>query len=484
MDKPFELLEENISDVFGIIQKGVNTEKISQIDQMLQGMKQNIDSTLSIQIATLAKIGICPENLNSIREEADLKLDEKLSFRQEIAKYEFSGRDSSDPTLDICPTEKNIIIKGNEVKIIYPFNAFIDKDLDIIQEFRQDVSALQFKISGSVKHIGKEDISRLCYIRTKLSKIQDVSIDIGSYAIDDELLLDIFSCLFWKNGILSNISLLSHFDGSYEKSIFFLAQNVLPPARNLQTFSIHFDQCTVTSLTFSVLSQSLSLIAENLTSFHFILGSKIDRSALFRMHFGRMPNLKYFAFQAPLECGDAALKQLSFLTLPSLKKLKSFYLFLGKSKVTDKGVKELFDSFPPEWFESLERLQVGLSNINVTDSSLRKFINESLRQFKNLKSFAIYNSGSQLTPKAQAALEIWRCQIRGQDEPIIQQFSDFFSSFDQRSPEGWRKNMRLVGLDTPKVQNELGLFETIAQDLVKKPILKNYDPVDLKEYQG
>jgi len=289
---------------------------------------------------------------------------------------------------------------------------------------------------------------------------------------------------FWKNGILSNISLLSHFEGSYEKSILFLAKNVLPPAKNLTKFSIHFDQCTVTSFVFSVLGQSLSLIAENLTSFHFIFGSKIDGSAFFSMHFGRMPNLKYFAFQAPLQCTDTDLIQLSLQTLPSLKELKSFYLFLGNSKVTDQGVKGLLDSFPSEWFESLERLQVGLSNINVTDSSLRKFVNENLRQFKTLKSFAIYNSGSQLTPSAQGALEVWRYRIRSQDEPITQQFSDFFSSFDQRSPEGWRKNMRLVGLDTLKVQNELGLFETIAQDLVKKSILRNAGRVALKEYQG
>lgn len=402
IDKPFELMEKDLPSIFEIIQTAVQPEILDKIEkkvnEKLQEIEQNIDLTLSAQISTLEKISIITENLTLMCEETDLKLKEKLSSSEELANYRLET--SPDLTLQRGISESDPISKTNLIKIEYPFQGDLYRSLDAFENIEENIFSLEFTILKDTEKMSREDISALCYIRSKLVNIQDVKM-VLDYQISDEALLEMLSCLFWKQTSLKSFDIKATKKGKFKKSILYLSESLLPLNRHLSKFDIRFSYSFISRKAFDSLSQRLSGIAENLTRLEFYLGiGPVDARSLQNL-FISLPNLESLQyFLCSKTANDADLNQFFLNTLPSLKKLKSFLLFIV-FPVTDSSAIKLLQSFPEEWFLRLNSFQVGFQSSNITDESFKKFLDQTLPKFKNLRRFDIWTNETQVTPEME-----------------------------------------------------------------------------------
>jgi len=256
--------------------------------------------------------------------------------------------------------------------------------------------------------VEREDYLKLSFIRTKLADIQEISIIMNDYTISDEALLDIFKCLFWKNNSLEKIYLGGNMEGLLEKSLLYLAENVLSTSQNLQKFFISLSKYKITNKALRSLIERISQLAENLTSLSFDCRCPDADADSLRKLFVSMPNLKSFGYQTLSNAfDDEVLKSFISNTLPSLKKLTAFQLFLPNSKITDSSVKKLLNSFPNEWLLTLDLFEVNFCNTKITEESLKVFIYETVAKFQVLESFNLNTNGSLVNADLEAKISRW-----------------------------------------------------------------------------
>jgi len=395
--RPVELFDD-LSAVYQIIQETVHVERMSKIDERLQEMKQKIDLILDNQSAALKKITVMTEDLALIHQEINLKLNEKFSSNEKLVKYLAHFNNQPNLALDAPCIKSSLNIQGGFLEILYPFDTISNQDLSAFQQSGTDISVFQFKISSNLEQICQEDLLKLCFIRSKLPNVRTIYITLTDYTVSDDALLDIFSSLFWNNNSLVGLYFSYNKDGSFEKSILYLAENILSATPNLKNLELNFGCSRSSNQTHSFLNQTLSRVVQNLTLLYLSLplfsdmSNECGRIVGLQDLFIDMPNLNslmYFSTQFD----DAILEDFILNTLPSLKNLTSFQFFIPLSNVTDSSVKKLFKSFPQEWYTRLTRLRVSLDGTYITNDSLREFIDETIRRFTVLKDFKLLTDG-------------------------------------------------------------------------------------------
>jgi len=408
-EKPFELLEEDLSATFKIIEESTNPHKMNQIDKRLDDLKKNIDLILDLQLSALERLTMMTEDLILIRDQIDLRLDEKLSLREELAKYTLPFKNLSDLTAHSCLSQSSLTTFGSSVFISYPLIGNINPRIDR----RENISVLEFKLSGSVKEVSPEDVSLLCFIRSKFPNIKDISINLMNYQVSDNALLKIFNCLFWKSNSLKSLSLKSMYPNKelLDKSILYLAENVLSTIRNLQKLSIHFEEIDLTTNACSSLNERISQLAENLIDFYFVCQCKNVEFAALQKLFVSMPNLHSFVYLIDTERFEKEVFEGFILnTLPSLKKLTDLQLSIQKfyySDIEDQILKKLLNSFPQEWLLTLNQFDVNLGHTGVKDETLKEFVYETVAKFKALEKLKISICGDGVFPKIMEKISRW-----------------------------------------------------------------------------
>jgi len=401
--RPFDLLEEDTSAILRIIRDAVAYESFNKIDEMFQQMKLEIDSTLRGQLSALEDIQIEKEKWKN----ASLKLDEELTAKL--------AREKRPSILQPMPLFSNsakndIVIEGNKLLISYPFEIDVNKNLGVMKNDVENVLFLQFKVTKNFQEMSRDDMSKLCFIRSKFINIKYIEIMIIDFEVSDGALLDLFSCLFWKNEVLERILLSYNMKGLFDKSLLFLAENVLPSALNLKKFTIVFLECEATEKAYDALNESLSLLAHTLVTLSYCINCKSAKSSSFEKLFHKgMPNLKFFALRFNSDAfNNQALEAFVSNFLPSLKQLEEFQLFIYNSGVTDLCVKRLFSNFPKEWFLKLKQFRLGLNGTKISDESLREFlVYETLSKFQRLDKFTIYADETQVTSLMKGKISQW-----------------------------------------------------------------------------
>jgi len=397
---PFKLLEEDLSVIWGMIQEASCPNRTNKIEQIFEQIQRDMDSTLSTKVSALEKLDIKQKNFKLIREKTDLKLDERLSSRQEMIEYQ--AQKLQNPVQNMIT---DIAIEERQLFVSYPFNESAVKNFDIIQGIQEEITYLEFEISRDIKTLSQEDISNICYIRSKLPKVQEIQILIENFEISDEALLDVLSCLFWKNDFLKGIYLQFDTKGLFERSIFYLAETVLPSAQNLNSLVIWLRNSEVPLKAWNAITQCLCQMAERLICLHFHLPCQEICADSLKKLFISMPNLENFAFEFFSRAfQNQALEAFISNTLPSLKKLKSLQLFLQNSTVADVSVQKLFTTFPQAWFSRLGRFELSLQNTQLSDKSLGEFIDKDLKGFQDLTEFSIKTDNSRISPNMKAKI--------------------------------------------------------------------------------
>jgi len=257
--------------------------------------------------------------------------------------------------------------------------------------------------------MSQEDISTLCFLRMKIPRIRAIKIKLGDSKLSDEALFDVFSCLFWKNNLLQSLSFISDARGPFEKSILYLAENILPTTLCLKHLEIGFANSKFSPRAINSLTQSVSKIARNLQTFEFASSfNNVDTSALQKL-FVRMPKLRTFGFYSTLQdISDDIFNRFISKTLPSLKKLKYFELNMNFTSVTDLSIRKFFESLPENWFVTLCSFKMDLSVTRITNESLQEFVYQTLPKFQRLRTLELLTDYTQVTPDIKNKISRWK----------------------------------------------------------------------------
>jgi len=403
-ENPIELLEEDLSPIFEAIQTAIQSEKTIKIKKELEEMKESINLSLTNQKYVLETMTMGIENLNLICKEIDLNLNKELSLIQERIMNTFPLKSLQDLEVFESSNKNGFTDKRSKLSILYPQD-FLRQYIPVLQDIGNSISCFEFKISQDIKKFSQKDISLLRQIRIKCTNIQAIRIIIENYKVSDEILLDILSCLFWKSNILQRIDLIYEKEGFFEKSIFHLAENVLPFTKHLKWLEVCFVNSEISKDALNSLSESIQNLAENLITLRFGMNSDLFDASPVQNLFVSMQNLEDLILVFDSEViNDDALDKFILNTLPSLTKLKNFMFSVSSSFLTDLSVKKFLNSFPREWFFGLNSFCMRLSETNITDKSLITFISQTLPQFQKLTEFDLTVDQTQVTPNMKRKL--------------------------------------------------------------------------------
>jgi len=410
VENPFEILDQDLSIIFEMIKKATNSQKRNEINEKLQEMKQKLDSELSTHLSNFEKIS---ENLVSAN--IAFNLTEELSSREELAKYKSILNDLPNLIAPLPSSQSSITIQGRLAQISYPFHGSIHSKID----GGENISTFDFKLLKDIEEVSQEDASTLCLLRFNFPNIREISIALGEHKISDHALLEIFSCLFWRNQSLESLSFTSDMKGKgkalFEKSLLYLAENILLTTRNLQKFYIRLEDMDLTSQSCGSLNERISQLADNLTDLHFACRcTNVDFVALQKL-FVSMPNLTSFKFSTNTQRSRKQVFE-AFVekTLPSLKNLKDFQLSIrspmsSSSTIDDHTAKKLLTSIPKEWALTLNHFEVNFNLTMITDESLQEFLNGPAAKFEFLQKLKIFTSASPgVTPTMRKRISEWK----------------------------------------------------------------------------
>jgi len=183
--------------------------------------------------------------------------------------------------------------------------------------------------------------------------------------------------------------------------------------QNLKELEGWFDNCETSQIVWTSPSQSKFRLTKNPSSITLSMKQKeIDARSLQKL-FVSLPKLEKFAFQVNCNIfNDNVLEIFISKTLPSLKNLKDFQLFIEDSVVTDLSVKKLLNTFPQEWFLTLENLQISFKNTKITNESLREFVDEKLIKFNALKNFELNTTSTCVTLVMRDNISQWEQRFK------------------------------------------------------------------------
>jgi len=392
-------LFQDVSARLNIIEEALSPdpELINKTKQYFQKVQADLDSVFSNQLAALEKV----DYSECLHLENNLKLDEKLSF----IKEEFQPLS---PNL-VQISSSDFAVEEEQLNNSNPFDVCVSGNINILGEIGGNITSLQFKISKDLEEICQEDFSKFLDIRNKLPFFNNIDVLIKDHKISDQALFHVLSFLFPRNDRLKQFSIVSDTGGLFEKSIFYLSENILPFAPFLENIAIDFlNESQVSPKALSSINKSISRIAKQLTSLSLTLPCKDADENSMRKLFVRMPNLEHFAYQFPsMKSSDKVMMTFLSKTLPWLKNLTSFRLIMSNSTVTNWSVKKLLSIFPKEWFRTLNTFQVSLENTGICDKCLEDFVYQSLRKFENLTEFEINMEGSFFSQLIRQRVSEW-----------------------------------------------------------------------------
>jgi len=407
---PLKLLEEDFSAVGNIIQEALCPDRVQKFDKLFNQFQHDTDLMLGTQVIALERLQLKyenEENLKLLTNETNLKLNEKLSSRQELIGYQpIQAKMVGQEQNDIIHTTE----KGEKyLQISYPLNISSYEAFNILKGVAEKVTCLQFKIMKDIEKVPPIDTISIRSLRRLLPNLQEIIFLNENHKISDEALLNIFTSLFCQNDTLLRISFKGNMKGLFEQSMLYLAEKVLPSAQNLNSLQIWVRNAEVPHKVWTTLAESISQIAERLTCFHFHLPCQDLDANSYQKLFASMPNLQNFAFKPFSKAFNSkALEVFISKTLPSLKKLKTFQLLLNDSTVTDISVQKLLKFSPQAWFLTLYHFELDLKNTQLTDKSVQEFIQNCVPKFQTSQTFLILTNNTKISPSMNACLTQWQ----------------------------------------------------------------------------
>jgi len=172
------------------------------------------------------------------------------------------------------------------------------------------------------------------------------------------------------------------------------------PLPKVKTFMLNLSNTKVTDQSLEALSKHCIATMTRVESFEIYLFSTSVTDESVIPLFTDMPFVKKYALGlSNTKISDKTLESLQSNTLVFLNRLESLELYFSNTEITDSGLKHIFGNM-----ESIKSLILGLSGTNITNKGLEAFVEKSLPTLRFLETFELYLFNTAVTDESVTLL--------------------------------------------------------------------------------
>ncbi len=253
------------------------------------------------------------------------------------------------------------------------------------------IKGLSYKISPDQTIFNKTVISELATLANYIIDKESVSIELlnsleEAAQIDHNLFLDLVSASFSfpkstqhinfnvKNVIIGDIAPL------------FISEKVLSRVKDLKSFCFISQNSGITTGVIKALAKENLSKNLNLEKFRLQLSGAVLEEQDIVKFMSHIPNIKDLSLRFEnTSIEDKWLDSFSTTTLPSLNKVQRLEIGLSNTNITNEGVQKLLRNIP----SAVTNLLIGLDHTKITNAALQEFLDTKVSTLTNLRDLEL-----------------------------------------------------------------------------------------------
>jgi len=240
-----------------------------------------------------------------------------------------------------------------------------------------------------------EYMKSLLFLYQDIKDLDSLEILFSPQDISDGAFVKIFSILFLDNNELKTIKINLNNCKVGDRSIAFLAQNVLSLSKfsKLQSLDLNLTNTEITDQSIKEITDFCSPLLSTLESFKLSLGgTKITDESINKIY-TNMSKCKVFAFNlSETKVSDKSIKIFAQSCLSTMKNLESLSFNLSATRVTDQSFTEILSAL-----ENIKEFIMDLGSTKITDKSLDMLGRIMPTSMKNLTNFELHLDSTHTT---------------------------------------------------------------------------------------
>ena len=239
-----------------------------------------------------------------------------------------------------------------------------------------------------------EDTAIFSHIWNTLEEISSYKICCLSRSISDDVLTDFFYDLSLKATGMKSIAIdLEHCNEISDKGLLLFMENILPSMTALDQIEIGLSRTSITDESIFTFAKNIVPIASSLIDFSITLDHTTIKDQSLKKMFIPMPEVKsYFLSVIGCQITDDSIEVFAKQCLPFFKKLEKLEVYLSDTNLTDTSIFQLFSNI-----QNLKTLSLGLGNTRITPKFLKFFGSKCLPQMTSLKNLSFIVFGINFT---------------------------------------------------------------------------------------
>jgi len=394
---PFALIDQDISNITAVANQSLLQETLQSTTQDLDHLTIKLTESLSTQINLLEKLTIFGKHPDTIYAQI---IEETAGAQDQLVDADdqiFSSlgfKLCENETLEITSTS------GIPEGVSIPVKDWID------------IKTMTFQLNTETKFsLDKENLKALCFIRSKLTRLETVHILAkDQHQLPEDLFISLFSVFSWKPQHLKSIRLDLGNTNIGDQSLLFLSEKIFSKLSSPISLSIFLPQTNITDRGLNALAKVFVPFAGGLQRFEIGLsGTSITEESLLPL-FVSMPSVETFSLLLEsIKLSPECLEALNVNTLASLERLTSLKINLRKTCIGDNEVKRVLESIPN--VQGITELLVNVSGNNITDGAIQGFVDIRIPSMENLKKLDLFLSQTMISKEIKGEVESHRKRL-------------------------------------------------------------------------
>ena len=262
-----------------------------------------------------------------------------------------------------------------------------------------NIKEMAFKITKYDLNFG--DNLTLEYICENISPLKGISVKFDPLEFKDKPLFDLFYSLFWRLQELEKIQLDFSDCKITDKDLTFLCGRFLSQMSNLTTLDIELSSSMITYDGIEALIKSIEPFMKNLINYKIYVRKLNMTDDVARKMFVQMPSVKSYQISfGGTQITDETLKAFIENTLDTMGKLESLELYFWGVQISEEMVMKLIRRL-----RDLKKLILCFTETSVTEQIITEFEKVALPQMNSLRELDIYLDESKMSDYGKVKLE-------------------------------------------------------------------------------
>jgi len=202
-------------------------------------------------------------------------------------------------------------------------------------------------------------------------------------------------------------------------SAVFLAEKVLPRVKNLKSLICGFQKTNITGKVLQAFAQANLASKPNLETFRINVAGGSFTEEDITLFLKTVPNVKDILLGfGKTRITNQALEEFSTKILPSLNKIERLEIGFWETKLTGLGIKKFLMNIP----SGIQKLLVGMRNLEVTDEVMESFLNDKLSSLTKLEELNLSLTDTKISENMKQQISNWKERIILENELSEEEF--------------------------------------------------------------